>query len=159
VKRFRGGLVFKAHRLVYHLGWRAIKKRSRLRVEGLTTLPPPHTGSACVTFSPSLTCLRGCCFGFGVWGLGFGVWGLAFRESGKIGQGFEVEVLGLVFGVLASGLGLGFDNRDSGSRVRGWPRAFGLRVCFVWDWMWMVWVSGFGLLELLELYRTSRVRG
>jgi len=29
VKRFRGGLVFKAHRLVYHstLGWRVIKKK------------------------------------------------------------------------------------------------------------------------------------
>jgi len=28
VKRFRGGLVFKAHRLVYHstLGWRVIKR-------------------------------------------------------------------------------------------------------------------------------------
>jgi len=28
VKRFRGGLVFKAHRLLYHstLGWRVIKK-------------------------------------------------------------------------------------------------------------------------------------
>jgi len=31
VKRFRGGLVFKAHRLVYHstLGWRAIKKKKK----------------------------------------------------------------------------------------------------------------------------------
>ena len=29
VKRFRGGLVFKAHRLLYHstLGWRVIKKK------------------------------------------------------------------------------------------------------------------------------------
>ena len=31
VKRFRGGLVFKAHRLAYHstLGWRVIKKKKR----------------------------------------------------------------------------------------------------------------------------------
>ena len=43
VQRFRGGLVFKAHRLVYHstLGWRVIKKkkmracpRGRLRGKG-----------------------------------------------------------------------------------------------------------------------------
>ena len=34
VKRFRGGLVFKAHRLVYHstLGWRIIKKKEEERV-------------------------------------------------------------------------------------------------------------------------------
>jgi len=33
VKRFRGGLVFKAHRLVYHstLGWRVIKKKKVYR--------------------------------------------------------------------------------------------------------------------------------
>jgi len=39
VKRFRGGLVFKAHRLLYHstLGWRVIKKKMKawVRVEGL----------------------------------------------------------------------------------------------------------------------------
>jgi len=31
VKRFRGGLVFKAHRVVYHstLGWRVIKKKKK----------------------------------------------------------------------------------------------------------------------------------
>ena len=31
VKRFRGGLVFKAHRLVYHstLAWRVIKKKKK----------------------------------------------------------------------------------------------------------------------------------
>jgi len=31
VKRFRGGLVFKAHRLAYHstLGWRVIKKKKK----------------------------------------------------------------------------------------------------------------------------------
>jgi len=33
VNRFRGGLVFKAHRLVYHstLGWRVIKKKKSLK--------------------------------------------------------------------------------------------------------------------------------
>jgi len=37
--RFRGGLVFKAHRLVYHstLGLRVIKKSRRTDVEGLLT--------------------------------------------------------------------------------------------------------------------------
>ena len=32
VKRFRGGLVFKAHRLLYHstLGWRVIKREREL---------------------------------------------------------------------------------------------------------------------------------
>ena len=43
VKRFRGGLVFKAHRLVYHstLGWRVIKKKKRrLKPEvGLQLVP------------------------------------------------------------------------------------------------------------------------
>ena len=31
LKRFRGGIVFKAHRLVYHstLGWRVMKKKRR----------------------------------------------------------------------------------------------------------------------------------
>jgi len=35
VKRFRGGLVFKAHRLLYHstLGLRVIKNKKRRRVE------------------------------------------------------------------------------------------------------------------------------
>ena len=38
VKRFRGGFVFKAHRLVYHstLGWRVIKKKKK------TTLVKRH---------------------------------------------------------------------------------------------------------------------
>ena len=37
VKRFLGGLVFKAHRLVYHstLGWRAITKKRSLVVDEL----------------------------------------------------------------------------------------------------------------------------
>jgi len=54
LKRFRGGLVFKAHRLVYHstLGWRVIKKRRRS-------------------------------VGFRVEGWGFRVWGLGFRVSDR----------------------------------------------------------------------------
>ena len=37
VKRFRGGIVFKAHRLVYHspLGWRAIRKKKKKRGRGV----------------------------------------------------------------------------------------------------------------------------
>ena len=40
VKRFRGGLVFKAHRLVYHstLGWRVIKKK-KLRTRSCLCAP------------------------------------------------------------------------------------------------------------------------
>ena len=40
VKRFRGGLVFKAHRLVYHstLDWRVIKKNLYARASSLISL-------------------------------------------------------------------------------------------------------------------------
>ena len=40
VKRFRGGLVFKAHRLVYHstLGWRVIKNKKKARLQEHTAL-------------------------------------------------------------------------------------------------------------------------
>ena len=36
VKRLRGGLVFKAHRLVYHstLGWRVVKKKKFIGTGG-----------------------------------------------------------------------------------------------------------------------------
>ena len=39
MKRFRGGLVFKAHRLAYHstLGWKVIKKKKK--VEGFGVNP------------------------------------------------------------------------------------------------------------------------
>ena len=36
VKRFRGGLVFKSHRLVFHstLGWRVLKKKKKVEQGG-----------------------------------------------------------------------------------------------------------------------------
>jgi len=42
VKRFRGGLVFKAHRLLYHstLGLRVIKKKKHSILVGLRTTSP-----------------------------------------------------------------------------------------------------------------------
>jgi len=67
VKRFRGGLVYEAHRLLYHstLGLRVIKKKKvTITVWGL---------------------------GCGVWGLGFGVWGLL---CGGWGLGFGVSGVG-----------------------------------------------------------------
>ena len=55
VKWFRGGLVFKAHRLLYHstLGWGVIKKKKKWRS------------------------------GFGVWGSGFIVLGVGFGMQGS----------------------------------------------------------------------------
>jgi len=53
VKRFRVGLVFKAHRLVYHstLGWRVIKKKKKKKKKGsgfrpFQTLARRATGAA-----------------------------------------------------------------------------------------------------------------
>jgi len=51
--RFKGGLVFKAHRLLYHstLSWRVIKKKKKktgvapLRIRQEETLPPGTTTS------------------------------------------------------------------------------------------------------------------
>ena len=65
MKRFRGGLVFKAHRLLYRstLGLRVIKKKKK--VQGL---------------------------GFRVQGLGFRVLGLGFRVEGL---GLRVKGVGL----------------------------------------------------------------
>ena len=47
VKWFRGGLVFKAHRLVYHstLGWRVIKKKKKVEVLRDGREPPGQTFS------------------------------------------------------------------------------------------------------------------
>jgi len=46
-KRFRGGLVFKAHRIVYHstLGWRVIKKKKK-------KLQPFSAQKGCKPFTP-----------------------------------------------------------------------------------------------------------
>jgi len=48
VKRFRGGLVFKAHRLAYHstLGWRVIKEKKKKKNE----LLPGYSGKIPVRF-------------------------------------------------------------------------------------------------------------
>ena len=67
VQQFRGGLVFEAHRLVYHspLGLR-VKKKKKMGVGGLRPLK----------FLTFLKCLKFLNFlksRFGVWGLGFEV--------------------------------------------------------------------------------------
>jgi len=81
VKRFRGGLVCKAHRLLYHStpGLRAIKKKkNRLR---------QRSAFRCLLVRPGL--LRG--LRLKVWGLWVGVWG---SSSLKVqGSGFDVELL------------------------------------------------------------------
>jgi len=80
VKRFRGGLVFKAHRLVYHstLGLTVIKKKKKV-----TRSANAHGTSTSGRKSP----LRVYGLWFRVWGLGFRVEGLGFRV---LGLGFEV---------------------------------------------------------------------
>ena len=47
VQRFRGGLVFKAHRLLYHLtlGLREIKKKRRTRLRSFSSSSPPSWSS------------------------------------------------------------------------------------------------------------------
>ena len=73
MKRFRGGLVFKAHRLLYYstLGSRVITKKKRFGIQGLGLL---------------------------VWGLGMRMQGLWCRVQGP---GFRVQGLG--FRVQGSG--------------------------------------------------------
>jgi len=103
VQRFRGGLVFKSHRLVYHstLGLRAIKKKKRrVRVYGFrfqTRCSPCATRPLCPITAPGLA------WGFGflvsggrvsvsvfwLWGFGFGWYGVSvsvfwFRFSGGV---------------------------------------------------------------------------
>jgi len=106
-KRFRGGHVFKAHRLVYHstLGWRVIKKKKKAASNRLfqflalyqrspesgdlwfksrplkTTIchPPLRAGySDEERCSRCARCLPVQGLGFRVWGLGLRVWGLGF---------------------------------------------------------------------------------
>ena len=49
MKRFRGGLVCKAHRLVYHLtlGWRVIKKKKKTRPNSPLFSPPAASSLLC----------------------------------------------------------------------------------------------------------------
>jgi len=61
VKRFRGGLVFKAHRLFYHstLGLRVIKKkRRRLGVRGLVLTCTEVKFAATECPSSPITCIK-----------------------------------------------------------------------------------------------------
>ena len=64
VKRFRGGLVFEAHRLVYHstLGVRVIKKIRRFNVRGLGRVEVAQVGHRHSDHLLDSVC---------IWGLGF----------------------------------------------------------------------------------------
>ena len=81
MKRFRGGLVFDAHRLVYHStqGLRAIKKKSLAAHVHLSLAE--NVGAFLHVFFPLVEFLDKAAFrvqglGFGVQDLGFRVWGL-----------------------------------------------------------------------------------
>jgi len=88
VKRFPGGIAFKAHRLLHHstVGWRVTKKKGNLAADG----PPENLRDAG-------GCLLGCRVqglgfrvggvGCRVWGVGCGVQGAGFRVQGR---GFRV---------------------------------------------------------------------
>ena len=75
MERFRGGLVFTAHRSLYYsiLGSRVITKKKKKKKEA-------HLLQGLG--------FRGWGSGFGVQGLGFGVWGSGFGGSGCRVQGF-----------------------------------------------------------------------
>jgi hypothetical protein len=80
VKRSRGGLVFRTHRLVYHstLGSRVIKKSSVFR--GQDSEAVFWTAELVRCIGVSFSCVRAPVYliqrlGFRVWGLGFRVWG------------------------------------------------------------------------------------
>ena len=117
VKRFRGGLVFKAHRWLYHstLGSRVIKKKEKKR-----QLSPLRRVPFSGTVQGSGFRVRGSGFrvqvsGFGVRGSGLRVQGSGFRVQGS---GFRVRdltfrVQGSEFGVQ----GLEFGGWDYGLRV------------------------------------------
>ena len=107
-KRFQGGLVFKAHRLVYYatLGLRVIEKKRR------RTFDCSAAGKACSPCnSPWTACVR-------IWGFGFRISGFRPRI---LGFGFQILVFGIRisgFGFRISGSGFlasGFGFWDSGS--------------------------------------------
>ena len=96
VRRFQGGLVFKADRLLYHstLGSRVTKKKGEEQEEAPESRAEYLEGDPQPVGPARLGVGR---LGFGVWGLGFGVlglvvlvgfWGLGF---GVWGVGFGVE--------------------------------------------------------------------
>jgi len=94
VERFRGGLVFKAHRFMYHstLGSRVIKKKKKVwwyqGLRGRRTAPktPPSRDSQC-------TCFRVWGHGCGVQGQGSGFkfWGLGVGRFRVQGYGTRVS--------------------------------------------------------------------
>ena len=75
MKRFRGGLVFKAHRLVYHstIGVRVIKKRGK-NVPAVGEPAPPAIGAGHRSDQSSV--------GFRVSGVGIRVSGSVFGSRG-----------------------------------------------------------------------------
>ena len=112
MKQFRGGLVFKAHRLWYHstLGSRVIKEKKEEEGGRRTSKPSPVELFLvfCSTTCPQAEGFRFRASSFGFWILGFGlrVSDFGFRISGLVfrvsGFGFEVED----FGVGIPGFGL-----------------------------------------------------
>ena len=87
MQRFRGGLVFKPHRIVYHstLGLIEINKKKK---------SPPLFSGFPFRIKVWAFGFRVLVLGFGFWVLGFGVWVLGF---GFWVLGFGFWVLGLVF--------------------------------------------------------------
>ena len=96
VKRFRGGLVFEAHRLLYHstLGSRVNKKKRR---------HTSQTRRTRVTFSRIASAVMRPTSCHAVRGLGLGVWGFVFCVLCFVfcvlGFGFGFKILGLRCGV------------------------------------------------------------
>ena len=127
MQRFRGGLVYKAHRLLYHstLGLRVIKKSTsppprRWRGAELALMPCFRGSGYCVkSLRSSYTGLcphptRGCIprwfegygLGFRGWGLGVGIWSLWLRVSGVCCMVYGVCYM--VYGVWCMAHGVGF---------------------------------------------------
>ena len=99
MQRFRGGLVFKAHRLLCHstLGLRVIKKKGW----GFGSAGFGDWGFGVGVSGVGFRGLR-----FGAWGLGVGVWGSEFHGTmnkfknheigkGQKEEGLEFEVWGM----------------------------------------------------------------
>ena len=94
MQRFRGGLVFKAHRLCVTLNTRLERNKEEEKARpDRSSEKPPLFGATKLSFC---TGKEGVLPGCGVWGVGFEVWGLGF---GVCGLGFGVWGLGLRFRV------------------------------------------------------------
>ena len=103
--RFRGGLVFKAHRLVYHstLGWGAIEKRRRRTVTATNEPFREKLAARAIDATRVTTWFRVQGSGSRVQGSGFRVQGSGFRVQGSgfrvQGSGSRFRVPGFWFGV------------------------------------------------------------